>query len=235
MLQPSFTGRRPYGILAAAGLVLLLTAQAAAAPIGPADRDRDLHGPSRYVLLLHAYPRLSPPVIRLDEAFRDTLEAESPFPVYFYTEYLDLTLFDGDVPQRELHALLRRKYGSHDIDLIVAAGSRALRVALQNRADLFSGAPVVFLSVDRSSVTDLRLSVDVTGTWQRQNWTETLDLARRLQPEIRRAVVISGSAPSDLVWQTAARQQLAAIPGGLEVSYMTRGVASSRSPRGSRR
>ena len=221
MLQPSFTGRRPYGILAAAGLVLLLAAQAAAAPIGPADRDRDRHGPSRYVLLLHAYPRLSPPVIRLDEAFRDTLEAESPFPVYFYTEYLDLTLFDGDVPQRELHALLRRKYGSHDIDLIVAAGSRALRVALQNRADLFSGAPVVFLSVDRSSVSDLRLSVDVTGTWQRQNWTETLDLARRLQPGIRRAVVISGSAPSDLVWQTAARQQLAAIPGGLEVSYMT--------------
>ncbi len=100
MLQPSFTGRRPYGILAAAGLVLFLTAQAAAAPIGPADRDRDRHGPSRYVLLLHAYPRLSPPVIRLDEAFRDTLEAEAPFPVYFYTEYLDLTLFDGDVPQQ---------------------------------------------------------------------------------------------------------------------------------------
>jgi hypothetical protein len=148
---------------------------------------------------------LSPAVIRLDEAFRDTLEAESSFPVYFYTEYLDLTLFDGDVPQSELHALLRRKYGSHDIDLIVAAGSRALRVALQNRADLFSGAPVVFLSVDRSSVTDLRLSVDVTGTWQRQNWTETLDLARRLQPGIRRAVVISDRRPRT----SCGRQRLA--------------------------
>ena len=141
MLEPSFTGRRPYGILAAAGLALFLTAQAAAAPIGPADRDRDRHGPSRYVLLLHAYPRLSPPVIRLDEAFRDTLEAESPFPVYFYTEYLDLTLFDGDVPQSELHALLRRKYGSHDIDLIVAAGSpRAPRRAAEPGGSVFGGS-----------------------------------------------------------------------------------------------
>ena len=81
MLQPSFTGRRPYGTLAAAGLFLLLAAAAPAGAVGPADRDRGFHGPPRYVLLLHAYPRLSPPVIRLDEAFRDTLETESSFPI----------------------------------------------------------------------------------------------------------------------------------------------------------
>ena len=150
MLQPSFSGRRRYGILAAAGLILFLALETPAAAIGPAEGDRDLRGPARNVLLLHAYPRLSPPVVSVDEAFRATLEAESPFSVSFYTEYLDLTLFDGDAPQPELHTLLRRKYASHDIDLIVAAGSRALHVALQNRAELFSGAPVVFLSVDRS-------------------------------------------------------------------------------------
>jgi PAS domain S-box-containing protein len=221
VLQPSFSGRCRYGILAAAGLILFLALETPVAAIGPAEGDRDLRGPARNVLLLHAYPRLSPPVVTVDEAFRATLEAESPFPVNFYTEYLDLTLFDGDAPQRELHTLLRRKYASHDIDLIVAAGSRALRVALQNRAELFSGAPVVFLSVDRSSIADLRLGVDVTGTWLRQNWTETLELARRLQPEIRHAIVISGSAPADQVWQAAARLQLAANAGGVEVSYIT--------------
>ena len=127
-------------------------------PRGGARRRRaDRRGPPRNVLLLHAYPRLSPPVVGVDEAFRATLEAESPFPVYFYTEYLDLSLFDGDAPQRELRALLRRKYESRNIDLIVAAGSRALRAALHNRAELFSGAPLVFLGVDRASVADLRL------------------------------------------------------------------------------
>ena len=147
-------------------------------------------------------------VVGVDEAFRATLEAESPSPVHFYTEYLDLTLFDGDEPQRELRALLRRKYESRSIDLIVAAGSRALRAALHNRVSLFSGAPVVFLGVDRASVADLRLGTDVTGTWLRQDWIETLELARRLQPDIRKAVVVAGSAPADLGWLAAARQQL---------------------------
>jgi hypothetical protein len=191
------------------------------AATAPDEADRELRGPPRNVLLLHAYPRLSPPVVSVDEAFRSTLAAESPFPVYFYTEYLDLTLFDGDAPQRELRALLRRKYATRNIDLIVAAGSRALRVAVHNRADLFSGAPVVFLGVDRSNVADLRLGIDITGTWLRQDWVETLELARRLEPATRRAVVVAGSAPADLAWLAAARQQLAAKPHGIEIGFLT--------------
>ena len=224
MPKPSFDGRRRYGVLAAGavgGLVLLLAAATPAFAPGPGDAEEDRRGPPRNVLLLHAYPRLSPPVVSVDDAFRATLEAESPFPVHFYTEYLDLTLFDGDEPQRELRALLRRKYDSRSIDLIVAAGSRALRAALHNRVSLFSGAPVVFLGVDRASVADLRLGTDVTGTWLRQDWAETLEFARRLQPDIRKAVVVAGSAPADLGWLAAARQQLGSGRQGIEISYLT--------------
>ncbi len=95
MPEPSFDGRRRYGVLAAGavgGLTLLLAVVTPALATGPGDAERDRRGPPRNVLLLHAYPRLSPPVVGVDEAFRATLEAESPFPVYFYTEYLDLTL-----------------------------------------------------------------------------------------------------------------------------------------------
>jgi len=51
--------------------------------------------------------------------------------VYFYTEYLDLTLFTGDEPRPELRALLRQKYGRVKLDLVVALGSRALRFAVK--------------------------------------------------------------------------------------------------------
>jgi hypothetical protein len=144
-------------------------------------------GVARRVLLLYGDPRLTPAIVAVDAAIRSTIESRSPVPVTFHTEYLDLNLFDGDIPQPELRALLRRKYATRPIDLIVAAASRPLRVALHNRMDLFSGAPVVFVSVDPKAAGDLRLDADVTGTWLHMGWTQTLELARRLQPDIRRA------------------------------------------------
>jgi signal transduction histidine kinase/ABC-type uncharacterized transport system substrate-binding protein len=161
-----------------------------------------------------------PVVASVDQSFRSTVQDRSPVPVYFYTEYLDLNLFDGLAPQRELRELLRRKYETRPIDLILAAGSRALRVALHNRADLFSSAPVVFVAVDRAAAADLRLDADVTGTWLHQGWTETVDLARRLQPETRRVVVVLGSSPVERVWLEAARTQLAAYAGPITVSFL---------------
>jgi signal transduction histidine kinase len=176
---------------------------------------------TRRVLLLYTEPRLTPAIVAVDARLRSVLEAESPGPLTFYTEYLDLDLFDGSVPQPELRELLRRKYATRPLDLIVAASSRALRVALQNRADLFSGAPVVFLAVDPSAAADLRIDADVTGTWLRLGWTETLDLARRLKPETRRAIVINGSSPADRVWLAESRRQLGLRHEAIEVTYLT--------------
>ena len=66
-----------------------------------------------------------------------------------------LALFDGDDPQLELRARLRRKYAGSSIDLIVAAASPSLRFAVHHRADLFSGVPVVFAAVDQAAVAGL--------------------------------------------------------------------------------
>ena len=189
----------------------------AEAPAAPAPQPPP---PTTRVLLLFGEPRMIPAVVALDAVFRSTLESRSPVPVSFYTEFLDVNLFQGGVvPLPELRELLRRKYETRPLDLIVASGSRALRIALHNREDLFSNAPIVFASVDRRAAADLRLNADVTGTWLHQAWGETLDLARHLQPGIRRAVVVTGVSPADRVWTEAARTQLAAS-GPIEVLYV---------------
>jgi PAS domain S-box-containing protein len=199
--------------------LILGAAGSARAAVAPGEGGQEPSEP-RSILLLHAYPRLSPAVIGVDEGLRSKFGAHPQFLHYLYTEYLDLSLLDGDAPQRELRELLHRKYSARGIDVIVAAGSRALRVALHNRKVLFSGAPVVFTGVDLTGVPDLVLGGDVTGTWLRQGWAETLDLARRLQPDIQRAVVVGGTAPADLTWLTAARQQLAAAPP-IAISFLS--------------
>jgi signal transduction histidine kinase/ABC-type uncharacterized transport system substrate-binding protein len=174
----------------------------------------------RRVLLLYGEPRLTPAIVAVDARLRATLESGSPIPISFYTEYLDLNLFDGAAPQPELRELLRRKYATRHLDLIVAAGSRSLRIALHNREDLFSGAPIVFVGVDPTAASDLQLDSGVTGTWLHMAWRETLDLARKLQPDITRAVVIVGSSPSDRVWLEQAKVQLAPA-AGIQARYLT--------------
>jgi signal transduction histidine kinase len=203
-----------YTILAQPELALGQSAPSTGEPSGAPE-------PSRYVLLLYTDARLTPGLVSVDNAFRSALESRLRGPLYFHTEYLDLNLFDGPMPQRELRELLRRKYGGRRFDLIFAGGSQGLRIALHNRSDLFSNAPVVFASVDRAAIADLQLDADVTGTWLRQGWAETLDLAARLEPDTRRAVVITGASALDRTWLAAARRQLAAQAGPITVSYLT--------------
>ena len=176
-------------------------------------------GPGRQVLLLYTEPRLTPAIVAVDTAFRSTMESRSPVPVSFYTEYLDLNLFDGTQPVAELRELLRRKYATRHLDVILTGGSRALRIAVHNRADLFSNAPVVFAAVDPTAAADLRSATDVTGTFLHLGWRETLDLARRFQPDLRQAVVVTGSSPADQVWMAAARRQLASTGLPIDVTY----------------
>ena len=66
------------------------------------------------VLLLYSEPRVIPSTVAIDEAFRSTLEARLGGGVHFYTEFLDVSLFIDNVPQREL-----REDVGQDIALIL--------------------------------------------------------------------------------------------------------------------
>jgi ABC-type uncharacterized transport system substrate-binding protein len=135
-------------------------------------------------------------------------------------EFLDLNLFKEATPRPELRELLREKYAGRHIDLIVAAGRLAVPIAFENRADLFSNAPVVFIAVDRFSAAGPHLDAAVTGTWMRQGWAETLDHARRFRPGMKRAVVVVGSTPAERFYVKAAREQLAPYARSMEIRYL---------------
>lgn len=176
----------------------------------------------RHVLLLYSEPRLLPGIVAIDQSIRSTLHARSPDPVYFYTEYLDMSLFVGEAPEPQFRALLRHKYAGRRLDLVIPVGRDALRIALRNRVDLFSGAAVVFFSPGPEDAADLKLGADVTGTWLERDWAGTVETALRLQPETRRVVVVSGTLEStDRIFLAQARRQLAALQDRVEVTYLT--------------
>jgi signal transduction histidine kinase len=173
----------------------------------------------RQVLLLYAESRLLPALVEADAAFRSTVASSLGAPVVFHTEFLDLPPTPSATYERRLRDLLQVKYQDVHLDLIMAFAARALRIALDYRAELGPGVPIVFMAVD--PVGDLTLPRDVTGVLMIPDWMDTLRAALRLQPETRRVVVVSGTSALDKRWVAAARAAFAGAPAHLEFTYLT--------------
>ena len=182
--------------------------------VAAGDADRPKH-----ILLLYAESRLLPAVVDADAAFRATVSAGSGAPVVFHTEFLDLPPTRSAVFERRLRDLLRHKYQDVHLDLVMAAGPRALRIALGYRADLAPSAPIVFLAGDAADA--LNLPADVTGVLMNLDWLDTLGAGLRLQPETRHVVVVGGSSGIDQRILALAQAAFAGAPARLEFTYLT--------------
>ena len=103
----------------------------------------------------------------------------------------------------------------------MAVGPGALQFMLDNRARIAPGAPLIFGGVDDDGfIKDRTLPVDVKGVVSQFDVRKTVDLARRLQPDAKKLVVVTGSADFDRRWEKSARDALGGYQG-LDVEYLS--------------
>jgi hypothetical protein len=143
------------------------------------------------VLLLYGEARALPAALDIDEAIRGRFRA-ADFEVRFFTEYLDLSWTSDPRYLERLRAFLASKYLNRRIDVIMTMGAPALRFALENRAALFAGVPIIFTAVPPGGAVPMGGETGVTGVWMAAEAAATVDAARRLQPQARRLVVVAG-------------------------------------------
>ena len=118
----------------------------------------------RSVLIVTQWDAGLPWYAAVSSAFHATLRANSAEPVAVYTEAFDLSRFHSPQHQENFRRYLREKYREQDIGVIVAVGPLALEFMLGARSELWSRAvPIVFNSVDESTVAQMKLPADVTG------------------------------------------------------------------------
>jgi signal transduction histidine kinase len=193
---------------------LLSTAAIAADQGGARSRER------KTVLVLHGESRVTPDIFRIDETIRSQLGTAAP-AVELFSEHLDLSWASGATYEARVLDYLKAKYEGRRIDLVVPVATTALRFALEHRGKLFPGAAIVFCAVDEVGAASLDLDRDVTGVLMVVDAAATLEAARRLQPDVRRAVVVGGASPLDRIFLENVRQDLARHPPGIEVSYLS--------------
>jgi signal transduction histidine kinase len=125
-----------------------------------------------------------------------------------YSEHLDSARFPDPAHAERLAEAMVAKYRDRPTTAVLAAGVAALEFVLKHRGDFAPGAPVVFGQVTTETARDYQLPPDIRGVVSKFDIRGTVGLARRLQPEARRVVVVTGSSPFDRRWQARARAEL---------------------------
>ena len=199
-----------------AALVLrlaLLDVCMVAAPAWAADQD------VAHVLILNGADPYLPSYLVVDGAIRANLTRDTGPRVVFYTEPLDAQRFALEAVEPQLLALLAQKYRTRHIDVVVAYSRPAFDFYMRHGEQLWPGARLVFDAFTGEKVTAAELPPNAAALTARQDVTGTFALARRLQPESRRTLVITGTGEFDRVNEQAAREGLSGQPG--EVEYLT--------------
>jgi signal transduction histidine kinase len=159
--------------------------------------------------------------VKFDESFKSGLQqSHYSSNLEYYPEYMETTRFPGK-NQDFFRDYLRQKYEGRTIDVVVASADLPLNFLLQNRAELFPNAPIVFIATTLPAAETLPAEPGATGIIHQSTHRETLALALRLHPNTKQVFVISGSPERDKRFETAARRELSEFTNKVEVTYLT--------------
>jgi signal transduction histidine kinase len=151
-----------------------------------------------HVLVLYQQQLETRPMLEFGEALRAALRTQMASPVEFYQESLDSDRFAEREGPSSLTSYFGDKYGQLGIDVIVPVGSRALSFAVERLRGMLPNIPIVFALTAVPQTDPALLPSGVTGRIASASRFEpTLSLARRLQPDAERIVIIGGAGAAD--------------------------------------
>ncbi len=196
---------------------MALCAFAALVRLSLAQTDDDVHR----VLIVYETDSTQPAIVEIAEGLHHGLDDRNPTKFEVYSEYLDSVRFPGPENLQRMATLLAEKYQPATFEVAIAVGPNAFKFMLDNRNRVAPGVPLMFGAVSAESVRAMTLPPDVKGVVSDYDIERTMDMARRLQPDARRAVVVFGSAPFDRRWEATARSKLGDRYRDFDVSYLT--------------
>src|SRR5262245_4942452 len=182
-------------------------------------------GPEQPRLVVVLYPddyaQGGPGSMLVDRGIRSTFATGFPENIEIHSEYLDVSRFQHPGYQQHLAEFLRQKYARRKVELVIAGLAPALDFALEHRAEMFPGIPVVFCAVDEREVKARKLPPDVIGVPNKFDLAATLEVALRQHRNTARVFVIAGKAKFDFSWVAEARRAFRPYEDKLEFVYLT--------------
>jgi C4-dicarboxylate-specific signal transduction histidine kinase len=175
---------------------------------------------SNRVLIIFSEGKDLPGNVVLEQAVRTELPKKSAEPTEFFTEHLDASRFSDETHYRIFRDYLASKYAGQDLDLVIIGMARDYKLAERLPVEIFPSVPILFLTSTELDPPAAFATNVTRGIIHRLDVKRTLELIPRLQPEIRKVVVIGGRSASDV--KTLERIAVAArgVPG-IQLEFWT--------------
>ena len=155
------------------------------------------------------------------EVVQANMRAGSPDRITFFEEYMDLSQHSGDEYLSLLRNFYRQKYQGQRFDLIIAQAGSVLNFLTKYGEELFPGTPTVFGTLEKSRIEGVKLGPNITGILIDAGFGATLEAALRMQPDVRKVVVVSGASEIDAKNLAKAQAQFHSYEGRVEFTYLT--------------
>jgi signal transduction histidine kinase len=171
----------------------------------------------RTVLTIYQNAEDFPGTARFDAAMQNAL-AQAAVPINYFAEYLETEEFPKETASVALRDYILRKYEGRHVDLVIAAASGALQFALRYRAELFPGAPIVFIAVTVPEEVINRGVSGITGVLSDTPFSETVELALNLHPSTKQVFVVAQSPAEG--YEERVRSELSRFSNRVRLAYI---------------
>jgi signal transduction histidine kinase len=173
----------------------------------------------RTVLTIHWGAEDFPGTSVADAAIREALQSRAEAPVNYFAEYLESETFPGETATLALADYMRRKFEGRRIDVVIANTTPALEFVIRFREELFPRVPIVYIAGRLPEPIAQHKVAGTTGVLSDPALGETLDLALRLHPSVKRVFVVA-QAPTVERYDEAIRAALGRFSERVELTYI---------------
>jgi signal transduction histidine kinase/ABC-type uncharacterized transport system substrate-binding protein len=178
----------------------------------------------RRILLLEGLTPTQPAVVQTVEGFERRLKERNAGNLEVLTEFLDLGRFRGPDSEDRLVRFLSAKFSDERPDLIVPISRGATSFMARHRSEIAQGVPIIYCCTPGSIIDKLDIPQDIPGVVIKYDWTGTLALAERLQPNATTLVLVSGDSVVARAWYHDAVEHLQPSLG----KYVVKSLVTSR-------
>jgi PAS domain S-box-containing protein len=151
---------------------------------------------AKRVLLISTGARLAPGFIIVDQQIVQALR-DLPTHVDLYPENLDVVRFPAERAQRIFTDYLAEKYADYPPDLVILVFVGNVGIPVSILAELFPSTPIVVAGLTEEALRTDQFGALVGGFAQRTDPGAAVRLIRQLHPDLRRLIIVGGTADID--------------------------------------